>query len=180
MWPSQISDTLRTGFAYEFRLCGRKLCNSDNHYPTVLHFLNQIFPKRIFPAENGENEHHYWILNIRVSLGMIFQLKRTILIFWNTFAQKDYFLSKTEKVNVTTEFPFFKFWAQTSPKVVFLVENGKSKHLHRILHIRTGLCTRFHLKQRISNFAAKFIQKEYFRSKTEKSHLCVRPWSLLY
>ena len=77
----------------------------------MLHFLNQIFPKRVFLAENGENEYHYWILNIQVSLGTIFQLKRTVLIFWNKFAQKNYFLSKTEKVNLAIEFAFFKFLA---------------------------------------------------------------------
>ena len=39
--------------------------------------------------------------------------------------------------------------------------------------------TKFHLKLTILIFWVKFAQKGYFWSKTEKSQLCVRPWSLL-
>ena len=40
---------------------------------------------------------------IRISLGIKFQLKLTILIFWTKFALKGCFRSKTEKVNTIIE-----------------------------------------------------------------------------
>ena len=51
----------------EFRLFWRELSSSDNHYTTALQLSEQICPKRVFPVENGKSEHHYWILNIRMS-----------------------------------------------------------------------------------------------------------------
>ena len=45
---------------------------------------------------------------IWISLGTKFHLKQTILIFWNRFAEKGYFQSKTEKVNITVEFSIFE------------------------------------------------------------------------
>ena len=41
-------------------------------------------------------------------MGTKFQLKLAILIFWNKFAQKGCFCSKTEKVNITIEFYIFE------------------------------------------------------------------------
>ena len=79
------------------------------------------------------------------------QLKLTILIFWNKFAQKRCFRSKTKK----------------------------SEHHHWILHIRVSLRTKFQLKLTILIFLlTKFDQKESFRSK-KNSHLCLRPWLTL-
>ena len=75
---------------------------------TVLIFLDQIFPKRLFPVERGRSEHHHEILHIRISLGAKFQPKLTILIFWTKFAQKTSFRSKTKKVNITIEFCGFE------------------------------------------------------------------------
>ena len=72
-------------------------------------FLNQICPKKLIPIKNREIEHNYWILHIRISLTTKFQNKLTILIFWTKVAQKAYFPSKTEKLNITTEFCIFQF-----------------------------------------------------------------------
>ena len=47
-------------------------------------------------------------MHIRISLGNKLQLKLTILIFWTKFAQKEFFPSKTEKVNNTNEFCMFE------------------------------------------------------------------------
>ena len=58
--------------------------------------------------ENGKSGHQHWILHIRISQGTEFQLKLKILRFWTKFAQKGYFLSKTEKVNTTIEFCIFE------------------------------------------------------------------------
>ena len=49
-----------------------------------------------------------WILYIRISLIIIFQLKLTILIFWTKYAQKGCFQQKTEKMNITIEFCLFQ------------------------------------------------------------------------
>ena len=51
----------------------------------------------------------YFVPNIlSIIAGTKFKLKLTILIFWTKFAQKGYFQSKTEKVNVTIEFCIFE------------------------------------------------------------------------
>ena len=71
-------------------------------------FLDQIFPKTVFPFKNRKNEHHHWILHAKISVGTKFQLKVTILMFWTKFAQKGYFHSKTKKMNITIEFCMFE------------------------------------------------------------------------
>ena len=62
-------------------------------------FVDQIYPKRVFPVLNSKCEHHYCILRIRINLGTKFQLKLTNLIFWTKFVQKGYFWCKTEKLH---------------------------------------------------------------------------------
>ena len=59
--------------------------------------MDQICPERKITTEKEKSEHHYWILDIQIIQGMKFQLKLTILIFWNKFAQKGYFQSKKWK-----------------------------------------------------------------------------------
>ena len=90
---------------------------------------------------------------------------------------KKYSGSKMEKVNIITEFHTFKlilvsnfnsnwqfwFFGPNLPKKVFPVENRKSKHHHGILHIWISLG-----KKNLS-FWTKFIQKRYFKSKTEQA-----------
>ena len=66
----------------------------------------------------------------------------------------------------------FWFFGPNLPKRLFLVENGKSEHLHWILHIRISLDT-------ILVFWTIFTKKGYLRCKTENLRFCVRPWSLL-
>ena len=44
----------------------------------------------------------------RISLGNKLQFKLAILILWTRFAQKEYFQSKTVKVNITIEFYMFE------------------------------------------------------------------------
>ena len=55
---------------------------------TILIFLDQICPKRVFPLWNRKSEHHHWILHTWIRLGAKFQLKLTILNFWTKFAQE--------------------------------------------------------------------------------------------
>ena len=65
--------------------------------------LGQICPKRvfwIFLVKKGKSEHNQWTLHIRISLGTIFQLKLTFLMFWTKFAQKRYLQSETEKLHL--------------------------------------------------------------------------------
>ena len=50
----------------------------------------------------------HWILHILISSGTKFHNKPTFLIFLTKFTQKWYLLSKSEKVNLTTEFCIFK------------------------------------------------------------------------
>ena len=70
--------------------------------------MEQISKKSILP-ETQKNEHHYWILHIRISLSTNFQLKLTIAIFWTKFAKKgSYFQSKTDKIDTTIEFCIFE------------------------------------------------------------------------
>ena len=58
--------------------------------------------------EKENSNHRHWILHIRISLGIMFDLKPTILIFWTKFVRSEYFRSKTEKVNITIEFCIFE------------------------------------------------------------------------
>ena len=58
---------------------------------TILMFLNQICPKKVFSAQNRKSEYHYSIHHIRLILLTKFNLKQIILSFWNKFAQKGYF-----------------------------------------------------------------------------------------
>ena len=129
-----------------------KICKKG-HYP-VLHTTNfiinfeqileilEIFSQKMtLPNESRTNEYLHRIFRIRISLGTKFQFKPTSLIFWTKFAQKEYFRSTTEKVNITSEFcmfelvllpnvnlNYFKFWYQICPKRVFLVEKEKCEH----------------------------------------------------
>ena len=68
---------------------------------------------------------------------------------------------------------------QICQKRVFLVSSRKSEYYHWILYIRISLGTKFQLKVTILIFWTKFAQKGELWSETEKSHLCVHPWSLL-
>ena len=65
------------------------------------------------------------------------------MIFWAKLAQKGYFQSKKEI--------------------------KKENYIHRILYIQISLGTKFHLKQTILIFRAKFIPTGYLRSKGRKS-----------
>ena len=55
-----------------------------------------------------KNEHHHWIFNIWISLGIKFQFAQTTLNFGTKFFQNWYLWSKAEKVNITTEFCLFE------------------------------------------------------------------------
>ena len=83
------------------------------------------------------------ILSVGISLGTKFQLKLKTLIFWAKLAQKGYFQSKTEWINITIEFcilelvwlPNFTFIKQLR---IFGISgrNEKSEYHHWILHTR--------------------------------------------
>ena len=142
-----------------------------------------VTSRRVFPVKNEKSEQHHWILHIRISLGTKFSLKLTILIFWTKFAEKEYFRLKTKKVNIPIEFCIFDlvyvssltlnwplwFFGANFPKKSISGRKQKSEHHHWILHIRIRLGIKFHFKLTILNFWTKFVQKEYFRSKTKWS-----------
>ena len=73
-------------------------------------FLEQISKKKYTSSrKHKKNEHHYWILHIRISVSDNFQLKLTSAIFLTTFAKKgSYFQSKTDKLDTTIEFCIFE------------------------------------------------------------------------
>ena len=94
-------------------------------------FLDQIYPKLVFSAQNRKSKHYYRIKHIPISVDPQFHLKQIIFIFWTKFAQKGYFRSKTEKVNVTIE-------------------------INVMVYIRIDPDANFCLKQTILIFLAKF------------------------
>ena len=62
--------------------------------------LEKSSKNRILPVENRKNQHHH--LHIRISLGIDFQLKVTILIFFSrNLPKKRCFQSKTGKMDIT-------------------------------------------------------------------------------
>ena len=58
--------------------------------------------------ENEKTEDRYWIVHIRIRVGTKFQFTLISLTFWTIFAQKGYFQSKAENVNITNEFCIFE------------------------------------------------------------------------
>ena len=146
--------------------------------------MERISKKKVyFWSKTQKNEHHYWILHARISLSTNFQHKLTTAIFWTKFTESDsYFESKTDKIDTTTiefcifELAFvsnftlnnFEFLDQICPRKIFMVKNRKSEHHHWTPHIQISLGTKFQLKLTILIFLTRFIQKEFFWSKTEK------------
>ena len=53
--------------------------------------MDQICSERVFPVKNGKSEHHHLILHIRISLGTKFQLKLTVLNFFDQICPKRVF-----------------------------------------------------------------------------------------
>ena len=65
-------------------------------------------PKKDIYSQNRKNEHHHWILHIRISPGTKLQFKLAILIFFGlNLPKKGFFWSKTKKVNIIMEFYIF-------------------------------------------------------------------------
>ena len=103
------------------------------------------------------------------------------------FTWKLELVSNISWINVGTTFQvkltILIIFGQVWPKIVFPVKNEKSEHYHRILHIQISLAliqiSISVYTDSLNFFSTKFSKKGYFRSKTEKSHLYVRPWSLL-
>ena len=133
-------------------------------------------------VKNTKNEHYYWILHIRISLGTNFQLKLTIAIFWTKFAKKSsYFQSKTDKIDTIIDYCIFElvfvtnftlnkqFWifGPNLPKKD-MVKNRKTDYHHWIPLFQISLGTKFQLKLTILIFLTRFTQKGFFWSKTEK------------
>ena len=67
------------------------------------------------------------------------------------------------------------FLDQICPPKIFPVETRKIEHHyhHWILHIWISLDVKFQLKLTILSFWTKFVQKRYFRSKTEEVNITV-------
>ena len=117
--------------------------------------MDQIYPKKEVSDLKQKSEHRHWTLHIRISLGTKFHLKLRIMIFSTKFPQKGCFPSRIEKVNTTIEFRIFE--------------------LDYVPNFTLNWQFRFFF---FFFFLTKFARKGYFRSKTEKLRLCVRPWSL--
>ena len=73
----------------------------------------------------------------------------------------------------------FWFFGPNFPKKGVSRLTQKSEHHDWILHTRISLSTKFQFTLTVLIFFTKFAQNRHFRSKTEKLHLCVHPWSLL-
>ena len=79
------------------------ICSSlgDRYQPklTILNFWTKLIQKGYFQSKKKNNENHYWVLYIRISLGSMFQLQQ----FWygTNFLKKDTFNWKQKKMNTT-------------------------------------------------------------------------------
>ena len=105
--------------------------------------LKQFSQRRILPNKNRKNDHHHWILHIRISLGIKFYYEQPILQFGINFVQNKCLWSKPENANIISKFCIFKLlWV---PNFTFLC----------------------------FNFCTKFTQNEYFRSKTKKINIAI-------
>ena len=109
-------------------------------------FWNKFTIKIYFWSKTLNDEHHYLIFHILISLSTNFQFKLTIATFWTKFAKKgSYFQSKTDKIDTS----------------------------HWVLHIRISLCIKFHFEQTVLNFWTKFSQERYLWSKAEKVNIII-------
>ena len=73
---------------------------------TVLNFWIKLTQKGYFRTKKNENYHR--ILHVQINLDSKFQLQQTILTFETNSPKKVYFRSKTQKMNITTEFFIFE------------------------------------------------------------------------
>ena len=137
-------------------------------------------------VKNRKIEHHPWISLIQISLGTKFQLKLTIMIFFDQIYPKKGFPDLKQKKwtphisyiilptqiglmrNFSSNWQFL-FFESNLHKKVSPVENRKSEHHHGILHIWISLGAKFHLKLIILSFWTKFTRKRYFQLKTEQA-----------
>ena len=113
------------------------------------------------------------MLRIRISRGIKFHLKLTVLTFWTKFDQKGYFPCKTEKVNITVVFCIFvlawvpnfslnrhsSFCGPNIPQKSISSLKRKSYHRRWILHVQISLRVKFHLKLIIWFFGPNLPKK---------------------
>ena len=102
--------------------------------------MGQICPKMVFPVQKRRSKHHHCLLRIRFSLDTNFQLKLTILIFSNKFAQKGYFQSKTKKLNITVGFCVFEISQDTNFNLNNFEFWGISGRKRKKVNITTEFC----------------------------------------
>ena len=123
------------------------LLNSKFQLQQMFVFWNKFLIKQLLPVETEKNEHHQWILHVRISLSIKFLLWRNN----------------------------FKFWDQIYQKRVFLVENEneKSEHYRWILHIWNSLSNKFQHKLKNFDFLVQLCPKKYFHWKTEKVKITI-------
>ena len=143
--------------------------------------MNQICPKDVFRLDSRINHCIYnQIQHIWISVGNSVYLKRRGLIFWTKFAQKGYFCSKRENLNITVEFRIFElvykpnfilnrqlwFFGPNLPKKGISHQKQDKWHHYQIHHIWN-----FHLNETILLVWTKFDQKRYFQFKSENWHI---------
>ena len=126
-----------TGFCM-FELLQVQISASTDNFD----FLDQIYPKAIFPLKNKKREQYHWILHIRISPGT--------------------------KISASTDNS--DFLDEICPKRVFPIKNRKNGHHHWILHARIRVSTKFQHKVSILIFWTNFAQKGYFHSKIKKEN----------
>ena len=89
--------------------CTFKLCLALNFgLNWKFWFSGPYLTKKGISNHKQKSDHHQWTLHIWISLSTKFQVKLTVLISWTRFALKDYFLSKTEEMNITIDFCLFE------------------------------------------------------------------------
>ena len=104
-----------------------------------LHFFTPFIFRTLHTVAKYKQFLNFFIIELNIfelvlSPSLIFCLSSDSFVFLNQICPKGEFQSKTEKVNITTEFSIFE-----------LVLDAK-----------------FHLKQTILSFCTKFVQKRYF------------------
>ena len=140
-------------------------------------FFGQNLSKMVVPVKNWKTEHHHWIPHIQISLGTKFQLRLTLMTFLTRFAQKGFFWSKTEKVNITyflhnstysdrssvkfqLKLTILSFWTKFAQKSISS-QKLKCEHYHGFPYIQISLSTKFQLKLTFLSFLIRFAQKGF-------------------
>ena len=146
-------------------------------------FWTFFWSNKVISIKNKKGEFHYWILEIRISLGTKFQIKLTILSFGVNLTKKRFSSPKQRKwasplnseylnwsrYQISPQTDNFGFLDIIYPKRVFLIKKKKKKLTSPLnSNIQISLGTKFELKLTFWFFGPNLLKKGISTCKQKK------------